>query len=147
RTAWRDLATTSVSTPALAQSDSICVSVRAYDLAGNVSPWTAPKCTSRPLDDRALTASTGWTRATGSSDWLNTVTKTTAVNQTLNRAGVHLSRVGVLATVCPTCGVVAVKVGTTTIGNISLNASAIQHKRVLLLPGFAPRTATVTLKS
>ena len=146
-TAWSDLASTSVRTPALAQGDSICVSVRAYDLAANVSPWTAPTCTSQPLDDRALSASSLWTRETGSSDWLSTVTKTTAVNQTLNRAGVHLRRVGVLATVCPTCGAVAVKVGSTTIGDISLNASAIQHKRVLLLPGFAPQTARVTVRS
>src|SRR5439155_8837579 len=119
----------------------------ANDLAGNVSSWTAPKCTSRPLDDRALTASTGWTRATGSSYWLQTVTRTTAMNETLNRTGVHLSRVGVLATVCPTCGVVAIKVGSTTIGNISLQASAIQNQKVLFLPAFAPQTGTVTVKS
>jgi hypothetical protein len=146
-TAWSDLASQSVRTPVLAQGDSICVVVRAYDLAGNVSPWTAPTCTSRPLDDRALTATTGWTRATGSSYWLNTVTRTTATNKTLMHTGIHLSRVGVLATVCPTCGVVAVQVGSTTIGNINLNASAIHHKQVLLLPQFAPRTGTVTVKS
>ncbi len=146
-TAWSDLASTSVRTPALAQGDSICVSVRAYDLVENVSPWTAPTCSSRPLDDRALTASTGWTRATGSSDWLNTVTKTTAMDRTLTRANVHLNRVGVVATVCPNCGVVVVKVGSTTIGQINLKANAIHHKRVRLLPGFAPRTSTVTVKS
>src|SRR5206468_2692339 len=82
-----------------------------------------------------------------SSDWLNTVTKTTTVNNTLTRAGVRLSRVGVLATVCPTCGTVAVKVGSTTIGNIRLHASAIHHKQVMLLPAFTARTGTVTVKS
>ena len=134
-------------TPALAQGDSICVVVRGYDVVGNVSPWTPPTCTSRPLDDRALTASTGWTRASGSSYWLQTVTKTTAKDKTLSRAAVHLGRVGLVATVCPTCGVVVVKVGNTTIGQINLKASAIHHKRVRLLPEFAPRTGTVMVKS
>jgi len=145
--AWSNIGSTSVQTPNLAEGDSICVAVRAYDEVGNVSPWTAPACTSRPLDDRALTASTGWTRATGASDWMQTVTTTTLLDKTLKRDGVHLSRVGVVATVCPGCGAVTLKVGTTTIGSIDLTAAATQHKQVLLLPRFAPQTGTVTVKS
>jgi hypothetical protein len=48
---------------------------------------------------------------------------------------------------CTAAKLLDVKVGSTTIGKISLKASAIHHKRVLLLPRFAPRTGTVTVKS
>ncbi len=144
---WSSLASPSVRTPDLAQGDSVCLSVRAHDGVGNRSRWTAPRCTSRPLDDRALTASTGWTRATGSSYWLNTITRTTASTQTLRRTGVQLSRVGVVATVCSGCGLVDVKVGTSTIGSINLAAAALGQKRVLMLPAFTERTGTVTVRS
>ena len=144
--AWSDLTSTSVRTPSLAQGDSICVVVRAYDVVGNVSSWTAPTCTSRPQDDRALVAGTAWTRATGSQYWLQTVTETTTLGATLTRADVHLSRVGVVATMCGTCGTVVVMVGSDVIGEISLSAGTTRHKQVLLLPKFASRTGTVKIR-
>ena len=145
--AWADLTVTSVQTPDLAQGESVCLSVRAVDGVGRHSPWSSPACTSRPLDDRALAASAGWTRGTGSAYWLNTVTSTTASGQTLTRSNVHLNRVGVVATVCSSCGTVSVKVGTTTIGSINLNATSLANKTVKLLPTFADQTGSVTITS
>jgi hypothetical protein len=49
------------------QGGDYCFAVRAVDNAGNTSPWTTPRCTARPLDDRALSVGAGWARGTGSS--------------------------------------------------------------------------------
>jgi hypothetical protein len=37
-----------------------CLSVRVRDMVGNVSPWSPDRCTSTPIDDRALAPSAGW---------------------------------------------------------------------------------------
>jgi len=44
----------------LAGGSQYCFSVRARDRAGNVGPWGAERCTSMALDDRSLSASSGW---------------------------------------------------------------------------------------
>jgi hypothetical protein len=94
-----------------------------------------------------LTATAGWTRATGSAYWQNTVSRTTASNETLTRSNVSLNRVGVLATVCPGSGSVIVKVGATKIGTISLDAPTRATRRVKLLPAFGDQTGLVRLRS
>lgn len=40
----------------------LCVSVRATDRVGNTGRWSAPRCVSAALDDRALRATAGWHR-------------------------------------------------------------------------------------
>ncbi|MEO8329165.1 MAG: hypothetical protein ABI586_04080 [Candidatus Nanopelagicales bacterium] len=143
---WSDLGR-SVQTPNIAQGQTVCVSVRSFDKATNASPWSPPSCTTRPFDDRALDASAGWTRATGSAYWLNTVTRTQASGQTLKRSDVHLNRVGILATQCADCGVVVVKVGDTKIGRINLGAGTLANRKVRLLPAFGDQTGIVRIKS
>ena len=84
---------------------------------------------------------------TGSAYWLQTVTNTTESGRTLKRAGVTSRRVGIVASTCPGCGVVEVKVGTTTIGSIDLKTDTTKHQQILLLPGFSRVTATITVRS
>ena len=126
---------------------SLCISVRASDGVGNFAPWTAPRCTFRPYDDRSLRASTGWNRGTGDSYWKGTITTTTGADKTLRRLDTHLDQVGLLATVCPTCGKVEVAVGGTRIRQVSLERTTTTHQKVLLLPAFAATTGTVTITS
>jgi hypothetical protein len=145
-TSWQALTSTALAAP-LAVGYTYCYSVRAFDKAGNVSAWTAVRCTARPLDDRAMGATTsGWTRATSSLYYLGTYTSTTTLNAKLARTGVVLDRVGIVATRCPTCGVVGVYVGSTLIGKINLYSATTQRKVVLALPRFSLRTGTVTVK-
>jgi hypothetical protein len=59
---------------------------------------------------------------------------------------VQLDRVGVVATTCNHCGSVAVYVGVTKIGTISLYATTTHYQRLLQLPRFSLRTGTVTIK-
>ncbi len=79
--------------------------------------------------------------------WKGTITTTTGVDKTLRRLDVHLNQVGLLATVCPTCGKVDVSVGGTRIRRVSLERTTTTHQKVLLLPAFAATTGTVTITS
>jgi hypothetical protein len=108
-----------------------CVSVRAKDAYSNVSAWSAERCFSRPLDDRGLAASSGWTRGTGSTVYLGTTTYTTKYGASLAR-GVQAKRVYLLATKCPSCGVVSVYLGSRYIGGVSLYSATTQ--RQVLIP-------------
>ena len=144
---WRDLDWPAVRLPALAAGETICVSVRARDSVLNSSPWTEPRCTSRPFDDRSLTAGVGWTRGSGAPYWKKTITTTTGARRTLSRSGVQLDRVGVLVTRCPACGIVDVFIDDVKIRRINLERASTTHKDVVFLPSFAPRTGTVKITS
>jgi hypothetical protein len=111
-----------------------CVSVRARDVLGTTSGWTAERCFSRPLDDRALGAPTaGWTRASGAGFYLATATHTTTYGASLTRT-VQGKRFYLVATRCKTCGVVSVYLGGKYIGAVNLWASTTQRQVVIGLP-------------
>jgi hypothetical protein len=127
----------------------VCFEVQAVDRAGNKSTFSAPRCTARPVDDRALTASTGskgWARRNNAHFWNGTYSTTTKKNASLALAGVHLDRVGIVAATCATCGKVAILVKGHQIGTIDLHSTATRHQVVLALPKFTARTGSVTVK-
>ena len=142
-TAWAALKVTSLGVTG-APGYRYCFRVSAKDKAGNVSAPVGPRCIAVPYDDRALTASTGWTRATAAG-WLSgTYTSTTrkGASQALSLT-VRTRQVGVVAYTCPTCGSLAVYVGATKVGSLSL-VSATATRRLLLLPRFtSARTGVV----
>jgi hypothetical protein len=111
-----------------------CFSVRARDTVGNVSAWSPPRCTSRPLDDRSLSASSAWTRGTGSAYVDGTVTSTTRQGAEVTRREISARRVYLVATRCPTCGTADVFIGSTRVGRVDLHATTTQHQRVIALP-------------
>ncbi|MFI6716424.1 choice-of-anchor D domain-containing protein [Kribbella sp. NPDC050470] len=110
-----------------------CVSVRARDRVGNTSAWTAERCFSRPMDDRSLSAGTGWVRGTGAGLYYSTATSTTKYGASLTRT-VKMKRAYLLATKCSTCGVVAVYLGTRYLTTINLYAATTQRQVVIGLP-------------
>lgn len=144
---WSDLASPTVRLPALAEGDTVCVSVRAVDIVGNTSAWSAPRCTTRPYDDRGLTASAGWTRTTGTPYWLGTLTRASALGETLTRDNQKLRQVGILASVCATCGDVQVRIAGTLVGTLSTERATSAHRVTLLLPAFVERQGQVLLTS
>jgi hypothetical protein len=65
---------------------------------------------------------------------------------TATRTGAELDRVGIVATRGPGMGTVAIYVGTTQIGTISLSATTIHYRSLILLPPITYRTGTVRIK-
>ncbi|KAA1418840.1 hypothetical protein F0U44_10165 [Nocardioides humilatus] len=144
---WADLDSPLVRVPAMAAGDTLCLSVRAVDNVGHTSAWTTPRCTSRPYDDADLTASPGWTRVSNAAYWNGTMTRTGVLDETLHGPSAKSRQLGLLASVCPGCGSVVVKIGSTTIGSVSLDQPTSRNKQVLLLPAFAEKTGVLTLTS
>lgn len=126
----------------------ICVQVAARDALDNVGPTTAQQCRHRPLDDKSLAASSGWTTTSDSRLWNGTARTTTKLGSTLRLASATaVDRLGVVATKCAGCGSVAVYVGGVKRGTLSLAASSTLRKQVVLLPRLAsPASGAVVLK-
>jgi hypothetical protein len=129
----------------LAPGYTYCIRVRTHDRAGNVSAYTAASCTTHPLDDRSLKASSYWVRPAVTAAYGHTESQTTHAGATLTLANVRVARLGVLATVTTTGGSVAVYAGSVKIGTVGLRSTATRYQQVLLLPAVSARTATVTL--
>ncbi|MGG5258185.1 hypothetical protein [Phycicoccus avicenniae] len=145
--AWSGRTARSV-TVSLASGTEYCFSVRARDRVGNTSAWSAERCTARALDDRALAAGTGWTRAGSSSASAGTVTRTTTAGRVLTRTRTVARRVLVVATTCPTCGTLDVFLGSTRVGSVSTRSSTTRARQVLALPLLpSVRSGTLTLRS
>jgi hypothetical protein len=123
-----------------------CYRVRAVDAAGNMSAYSAPRCTALVLDDRALAASANWTNNVGSSYYAGTARSTKHLNATLKRTGAQLDRLALLATKCPTCGTVGLYVSGELIGKVSLHATTTRNQQLIKLPAFGYRTGTVMIK-
>lgn len=130
------------------QGSTYCFSVRAADRAGNVSAWSAERCTAIPLDDRALGSVGRWSGGSGSAFYLKTYSSDSTKSATLSKT-MRAKRVALVALRCPTCGKVAVAWNGTRIATIPLH-SALPERSVIPLPAF-PRPAsgklTVTVVS
>jgi len=133
-TAWKALTRTSIS-PSLAPGQTVCFSVSATNRAGQVGPWSATRCTARPLDDKAgATVSSTWKRTVSPTMWNGSALTTTTRLARWSLANVTTDRVGILATTCATCGSVNVFVGSTAIGTINLVSPTTTHQTLILLP-------------
>jgi hypothetical protein len=98
-----------------------CLSIRSRDRLGNVSPWSAPQCVTRMLDDRALAAGKGWSRMSASGLYGGSATRSTRKGATLSTKGTF-RRVAVSALRCPSCGTVQVKAGGTVLKTLDLRS-------------------------
>ena len=145
--AWRTYTTTSASSVKLTLTlgYAYCVQVQTRDLSGNPSPWSATTCTVRPLDDRALTAGSGWTRKSNSHYYKLTFTKATTKGRVLTYPKARARHIAVVAATCTTCGAVRVYIGSRYVGTASLRASGTHYRQVIDLPPFAMTSGTVKL--
>jgi hypothetical protein len=139
-------ASQSVSITNALASSTYCFTARAHDAAGNSGQWANPRCITTPRDDRALAAKTaGWKRSTATGFLANTYTSTSAIKASLaTSTSLKVNRVGIIATRCPTCGALAIYVGATRVGDISLRSTTTMSRAFILLPAFAAaRTGVV----
>jgi hypothetical protein len=143
---WQATAATSRSI-SMSRGYEHCFSVRARDTLGNVSAWSPPRCTSRPLDDPSLKASAGWSRATGTKYLDGTISTTKRQGEELTRSNVQATRVWLVATRCATCGTADVFVGSTRVGRVDLTADTTQRQQVIALPASSSvRTGKLTVR-
>lgn len=138
-------ATSGVTVP-LPVGDDTCVRVQAVDTASQHSAWTSPRCTTRPIDDRALTASTGWVRAKHSGYYLGTYTVTSHLGASLTRTGAQFDQLALVATKCPSCGKVRIYSGSTLLATINLYRASTARETLIVLPRVSLRSATVRLR-
>ena len=142
---WQRSHLTSQTLSGLADGYTYCFSVRVRDKAANLSAWSQPLCTSKLLDDRAMSASTGWLRRGGLAAYYHgTYSRTTTAGAVLRRTGTF-TRVAFTAVKCRGCGNVLVYSGATRIGSLSLNSTTTALTS-WVSPVLTSRTAVVTLK-
>jgi hypothetical protein len=100
------------------------------------------------LDDRSLSASTGWTRGTSTAYLNGTWTKTTRTGAQLTLGSVRGRRIAVVATTCSTCGSVDVYHAGVKLGRLSLYSATTRTRQVKWLPlESVTRYGTVTVRS
>ncbi|GAB7005454.1 hypothetical protein JCM18899A_29270 [Nocardioides sp. AN3] len=109
---------TTVQTFAIEPGERWCVEARATDRVGNTSAWSAPRCTTRFTDDRALRAGRGWTRV--HSAYLGTGTQARSKGATLRGKRVSGRHVGVIL---HGRGTVAVLIGGRVVGHVHGNGT------------------------
>jgi hypothetical protein len=144
---WKRGATAGSGTVAVYPGRTYCFSVRARDRAGNQGPWSPARCTATPVDDRALHGTTGWRRLHDLSALHRSVTATTRVGARMSLVGVRGRRVSLVATTCPHCGSVSVRLGRAWLGRVSLRSSHVVHRRILPVRTLAHvRTGRVTIR-
>jgi hypothetical protein len=146
-TSWRALRARGLAAR-LSPGYQYCWSVRARDVAGNVGPWSAERCTAVALDDRALRATSGWTRGTSTSAAYGTWSRARRSRVSLTRASVEGRRIALVVTTCPTCGSVDVVHAGRTLGRVSLRSPTTAHRQVRLLPAQSvTRSGTVVVRT
>ncbi|WP_344139713.1 hypothetical protein [Pedococcus bigeumensis] len=125
-----------------------CFSVRAHDKAGNAGAWSPDRCTSMPLDDRSMSASTGWSRGTSSAYLHGTWTRATRTASQLTVASVRGRHLAIVATTCATCGSIDVYHAGVKLGRVSLYSSTTKTRQVKWLPlQSVTRYGTVTIRT
>lgn len=129
----------------LLRGSTYCFAVDGNDHAGNVSPWTAGRCTAIPLDDRDLADSEAWTEVSAAGWFRGTALATKQLGATLAVTGATVKRVALVAKKCPTCGTVGVYVAGSLIAKVNL-AATVSARKLIILPAFPLTTGTVKLK-
>jgi len=142
---WQAYRLTRITT-AIAPGTTACYAIRATNRAGQVGPWSPARCTARVVDDRAATLlSPGWRLMPSSALYLATGMATTKHGASWTMTGVTTDRVGVLATMCPTCGSINVYLGKKKVGTVDLTGPALAYQQLVVLPRFAVTTDRLTL--
>ncbi len=104
-----------------------CFEVRARDTHANYGAFTAPKCTTTPVDDGVLTAAGGFTRVESSSHYNGTYSKATAKGASLKLTQVKAKRLALVVSKVASGGKVEVYFQGKKLGSYSLKGSSYQQ--------------------
>lgn len=142
---WQSRITTSAGF-SLTPGHTYCFSVRAYDAAGNVSAWSAVRCTTVPLDDAAIGASAGWRRMSSSAAFRRTLSVASARSAVLRLDRAHFRRLALVVRTCPSCGRIGVYHGGVLWRTLSTRSSSVHNRVLITLPDIGLRTTTIRLR-
>lgn len=146
-TTWQRTTASSATLAGVAPGFTYCFSARARDNAGNVSPWTSPRCSAVGLDDRSMYATAGWVRATGSVFYRSTATVTSRRGVALVKT-VWAKRIYLVASRYPSGGTVGVFWNGRLINTVSLQARSTTHRSVLGVTTFpGVRSGTLVIRT
>ena len=106
---------------------------------------SAKRCTTVPLDDRAL-AGSGWQRTAKQYTFQNTWTTTTTKGRTLTRTGIKAKRLALVASRATNGGTVQVRWNGTLVRTISLAGSTANRVVLPIVTWGNVRTGTLQLK-
>ena len=143
---WKSKTLSTSATFAGALGYEYCFSSQAFDAAGNVSGWSAAKCTALPLDDRALTASAGWKKLTGKNFLNSTAMQALAKGKTLTKKGAIAGRAVLYVDKGKGFGSVVVLYNGKVVKTISLAATKALTKVAVALPKVTKAT-TIVIKT
>ena len=100
------------------------------------------------LDDRSLTASSGWTRGASSAYAYGTYSRASASGLSLTRPSVQGRRLAIVVTTCPTCGAVDVYHAGVRLGRVSLYSATTSYRQIRWLPlQSVTRTGSVVVRT
>ena len=124
-----------------------CFSVRAQDAAGNVqSSWSSSRCTTVPVDDRALALTRGWQRVASRAAFGGTVARGSVPGARLRLVHAYGDRLALLVRTCPACGRIAVYRGGVLWRTVNTHSARARNRVLLFQPRFSLRTTTIWLQ-
>lgn len=106
----------------LAPGRTACASVQLRDAVGNLSVWSE-RCTTAPVDDRKLKATTGFIKAKGKGHYRGTVITTVDKNARLTLKGAKAKRIALVVAKSPNAGKVRVSFAGQDLGVFSLKGT------------------------
>jgi len=118
---------------------SYCFRVRSRTSGGS-TPYSAVRCTTLPIDDRALTRHGTWAEDHLFGYYLNTFLRTKTHGASVTMAGVHAKEIAVEVTKCPGCGSIKVTWAGET-QTFSLVGSPTKREELVILAGPSDHSA------
>lgn len=104
-----------------------CFEVRARDTHANYGAFTAPKCTTTPIDDGVLSAAGGFTRVKSTSHFNGTYSKATTKGASLKLTQVKAKRLALVVSKVASGGKVEVYFQGKKLGTYSLKGTSYQQ--------------------
>ena len=144
--AWQAITRSSVPM-SVSPGRTYCFSVRAQDAAGNVQPtWSDARCTTVPVDDRALAATRTWTRMKSRPAYRGTLSRAVVPGARLRLVRARADQLALVVRTCPSCGRLAIYRSGVLWRTVNTHRATARNQVLVVLPRFSLRTLTIWLQ-
>lgn len=122
-----------------------CFEAQARDSHANIGAYSAPRCTTTPVDDRSLAVAKGFKRAKAGTSYLGTYSVAKKKNAVMTLKNVQASRIAVVVSKVAKGGKIRVFFAGTKIGDYSLKGTG--NKVLVAVKGFGSvKTGNLVIK-